>query len=195
MYTRYSLAELTAHLVALLERRRAAFDTWSDQVEDALTREAETALEEAHKGFTELADDQAYWARTHQALITVALPRYLNIAKAQHALEHSAYGAWRGGDFISRVVYAGIGLVAGVIIIRTPIPDFLEPLPLVMFLGGPLLPDFQAWWGKRRYAKALTKLVEDMAQEQKDAREYQPLGLDDHSAEPTAQKAPEKTRS
>ena len=177
MYTRYSLAELTAHVVALLERRRAAFEVWSEQVEDALTREAVTALEEARTGFAELADDPAYWERTSRTLIDVAVPRYLKLAKTQHALERSAYGAWRSGDVISRVAYAGMGLLAGIIIIRTPIPDFLEPLPIMMFLGGPLLPDLQAWWAKRRYAKQLTALVEDMAQEQRDAREYQPLGI------------------
>jgi len=200
MYTRYSLAELTAHLVALLERRRAAFEVWSQQIEDALTREAVTALEEARTGFAELADDPAYWARTSRTLIEVAVPRYLKLAKRQHELERSAYGAWRNGDLISRMAYAGMGLIAGIIIIRTPIPDFLEPLPILMFLGGPLLPDVQAWWAKRRYTRQLATLVDDMGQEQRDAREYQSLGIapvssDTSGSEPPPQVEQDKTRS
>ncbi len=177
MYTRYSLPELTAHLIALLERRRTAFDGWNDETEAALTKEATAALAEAHTGFVELADDPAYWQKTEHTLLTVALPRYLNLAKAQDALERSAYGAWRHGDLISRVAYAAAGLISGIIIIRTAIPDWLEPLPIALFLGGPLLPDLQAWRAKRKYAKALSGLVDDMAQEQRDVREYQPLGI------------------
>ncbi len=177
MYTRYSLAELTAHLVSLLERRRVAFSEWNAETEAALEDEAKAALTEAHAGFVELADDALYWERTHRTLLTVALPRYFALAKAQHAFEHSAYGAWREGDLVSRIAYAAIGLFTGIIVVRTAIPDWLEPLPVALFLLGPLLPDLQAWRGKRRYAKGLAALVDDMAQEQSDAREYQPLGI------------------
>lgn len=191
VYTRYSLPELTAHLIALLERRRTAFTQWSPQTEDALRRDAANALSEAHAGFVELADDPAYWQRTEQTLLSVALPRYLKLARLQQAREANAYGAWRQGDLLSRIVFAGAGLVTGIIIVRTPIPDWLELLPLILFLGGPLLPDLQAWWAKRQYAKALAKLVDEMAQEQRDAREYQPLGIapvGDETPEPLKQR-------
>jgi hypothetical protein len=125
----FQLAELTAHLVALLERRRAAFDVWDEKAEASLLEGANEALDEAGKQFQELADDQPYWTRTTEALREVAVPRYLRLAKAQHALEKRGYDAWRGGDFISRAAYAGLGLVMGVIILRTAIPNWLEPLP------------------------------------------------------------------
>jgi hypothetical protein len=193
VYARYSLPELTAHLVALLERRRAAFDRWSPQAEDALTQDAEAALTEAHAGFVELADDPAYWQRTRATLLTVALPRYVKLARAQHALERSAYGAWRAGDLLSRVAYAATGLVLGIVVVKTAIPDWLEPLPIALFLGGPLLPDLQAWWAKRRYAKALVTLVDDMAQEEKDARQYQALGIAPVGSDEPAALSPKAT--
>ncbi len=178
----FQLAELTAHLVALLERRRAAFEVWDEKAEASLLEGANEALDEAGKQFKELADDQTYWSRTTGALREVALPRYLRLAKEQHALEKRGYGAWRGGDFFSRAAYAAIGLVAGFIILRTAVPDWLEPLPLALFIGGPLLPDAQAWFAKRRYAKQLVGLVDDMKAEQVERRAYQPLGIDEGAA-------------
>ncbi len=177
VYSRYSLPELTGHVVASLERRRAAFSEWNAQTEAALTADARATLTQAHAGFVELADDEGHWQRVEHTLLTVALPRYFQLAKTQFALEQAGYGAWRRGDAISRAAYAGLGLLLAAIVWRTAIPDWLEPLPLALFLGGPLLPDAQAWWAKRQYAKALAKLVDDMAQEEADSRQYQPLGL------------------
>ncbi|MBM4779764.1 MAG: hypothetical protein GQE15_18825 [Archangiaceae bacterium] len=177
--SQYQLPELTAHLVALLERRRAAFDVWDEKTEAALTEAAQEALVEAGKQFKELAADAPYWQRTTEALLEVALPRYFRLAKEQHALEKRGYGAWRGGDFISRAAFAGIGLVVGFIILRTAVPDWLEPLPLAMFIGGPLIPDAQAFFAKRKYSKQLLTLVEDMKAEASDRRTYQPLGVDE----------------
>ncbi|MBL8919213.1 MAG: hypothetical protein JNJ54_10160 [Myxococcaceae bacterium] len=177
--SQYQLPELTAHLVALLERRRAGVDAWDEKAEAMLLEAAKEALEEAGRQFKEVAADAPYWQRTTEALLEVAMPRYFRLAKEQHALEKKGYGAWRGGDFLSRVVYAGIGLVGGFIVLRTAIPDWLEPLPLALFIGGPLLPDLQAWFAKRRYAKQLLALVEDMKAEAVDRRTYQPLGVDD----------------
>ncbi len=176
--SRYQLAELSAHLVSLLERRRGAFERWDAGTEAALAEEAKRAIDEAEQGFKELADDAPYWQRLEQALLTVTLPRYLRLAKEQHALEQRKYDVWRGGDLISRAAYAALGIVTAAIVWRTAIPDWIEPLPLSFFVFGPLIPDLQAWFARRRYAKQLAALVEEMAAEQADARAYQPLGLD-----------------
>ena len=175
---RYQLPALTAHLVGLLERRRASLETWDEAAETSLTQEARGALADAGKQFAELADDPAYWQRTEKALLSIAVPRYLKLARAQHTLELRRYNVWRGGDFVSRAAYAGIGLLLGLIIWRTPIPNWLEPLPLALFLGGPLIPDLQEWWARRRYARALSHLVDEMGEEQTDSRTYLPLSPD-----------------
>jgi hypothetical protein len=190
--SQYQLSELTAHLVALLERRRAAFDTWDEKAEATLLEAAREALVEAGRQFKEVADDAAYWARTTDTLLELAVPRYLRLAKEQHALEKKGYGAWRGGDFLSRTAFAAIGLVTGFIILRTAVPDWLEPLPLAMFIGGPLLPDAQAWFAKRRYAKQLLALVEDMKAEATDRRAYEPLGIDEGAATGSTSATPQK---
>jgi hypothetical protein len=196
--SQYQLPDLTAHVVSLLERRRVAFALWNENTESELIAAANEALDEAGKQFKELADDQLYWSRTIQALLGVAVPRYLRLAKEQHALEKHGYGAWRAGDLISRVAYAAIGLVAGFIILRTAVPDWLEPLPIALFIGGPLIPDAQAWVAKRRYSKQLVRLVDDMKAEAIDRRAYQPYGIDEGAAgstEASARKGADSTRS
>ncbi len=180
--SQYQPSELTAHLVSLLERRRLAFDGFDETCEAALRAAAQEALDEAGKQFKELADDAAYWARTTEVVLEVALPRYLRLAKEQHALEKRGYGAWRGGDLLSRAAFAVAGLVIGFVVLRTALPDWLEPLPIALFIGGPFIPDAQAFFAKRRYAKQLLALVEDMKAEAADRRAYQPLGLEEPPA-------------
>ncbi len=173
--SRYRLAELTAHVLALLERRREGYAEWSADAETQLTGAAVEALQEAGKQFAELADDPPYWHRIEQTVLTAVLPRYFQAAKAEHALEKNKYDLWRGGDFISRVAYGGAGLLAAVIVWRTAIPDFLEPLPLAFFIGGPLLPDLQVWFAKRRYRRTLAAVVDSMREEDAAREHYRPL--------------------
>jgi hypothetical protein len=180
--SQFQLPELTAHVVSLLDRRRQAFDAWDEKTEAALEADAREALAEAGKQFREVADDAAYWTRTCELLLSVALPRYFKLAREQHALEARKYDVWRGGDFIARAAFAAVGLVLGLVILRTPIPDWLEPLPLALFIGGPLIPDLQTWWAKRRYARQLLGLVEEMREEAAARRAYAPLGIDEGAA-------------
>ena len=139
--SQYQLPEVTAYVIALLERRRVASETWDDALEGQLREEAVRALTEAGVQFREMADDPAYWQRMTEQVLGVALPRYFRVAQEQHALERRQYGIWRGGDFIARAAFALAGLVMGVVIWRTGIPKYFEPLPLALFIGGPLIPD------------------------------------------------------
>lgn len=182
--SQYQLPELTAHLVSLLERRRLAFAAWTEETEAALRAEAEAALDEAGRQFRDVADDPTFWARTRELLLSVALPRYFRVAREQHALEARQYGLWRGGDFVSRAAYAAAGLVLGLVVLRTPIPDWVEPAPVALFLFGPLIPDLQTWWAKRRYSRQLLDLVEAMRAEADDRRTYAPLPVDEGPAGP-----------
>jgi hypothetical protein len=177
--TKFQLPELTAHLVALLERRRAGLGAWEATTEASLLAEARAALDEAGAQFREVVDDPAAWSRRVEQCLTVALPRYLKLAREQHALEARRYGVWRGGDLLSRAAYALGGLAVGVLLLRTALPRAFEVIPLGFFIAGPLIPDVQAWLARRRYAKALAGLVDDMAQEALDRSQYQPLGLEE----------------
>jgi hypothetical protein len=176
--SQYHLPELTAHLVALLERRRAAVGAWDEATEAAFLEEAQAALAEAGAQFKEVADDPGYWRRVTEQCLGVALPRYLKLAREEHALEARAFGVWRGGDLLSRAAYAVGGLLTGALLLRTGLPRQLELLPLGFFIAGPLIPDLQTWLARRRYAKALAGLVKDMEEEALDRGAYQPLGVD-----------------
>jgi hypothetical protein len=192
--SQYQLPDLTAHVLSLLERRRQAVDAWDERTEATLRAEAEAALDEAGHQFREVADDAAFWARTREAVLTVALPRYFKLARAQHALEARKYDLWRGGDFVSRAAFAAAGLVLGVVILRTPVPDWLEPAPLALFIFGPVLPDLQVWWANRRYAKQLLELVDEMRAEASERRAYAPLHLDAEAPAPVDEGATNSTR-
>ena len=172
---RYRLGELTEHVLALLERRREGYAEWDAEAEAKLTQAATEALHEAGQQFAELADDKPYWNRIEQIVLTAVLPRYFQAARAEHELEKKKFNLWRGGDFISRVAYGGAGLAGALIVWRTGIPDFLEPLPLVLFVLGPLLPDFQVKSAKRRYAKKLRAVIESMYEEDSAREQYRPL--------------------
>lgn len=172
---RYRLPQLTAHVLALLENRRAGVVDWGPEAEATLTAVAREALTEAGRQFAEVADDKPWWAALEATVLTAVLPRYFKLAREQHALEKRGYGLWRGGDLLSRVAYGASGLLAALVVWRTAIPDFLEPLPLAFFILGPLLPDLQTWFAKRRYAGQLTEVVSSMAEESALRAQYRPL--------------------
>lgn len=172
---RYRLPHLTAHVLSLLENRREGLTEWNAAAEAKLTDVAREALAEAGRQFAEVADDKAWWAKLEETVLTAVLPRYFKLAKDQHALEQQHYGLWRGGDLISRVAYGGSGLLAALIVWRTAIPDYLEPLPLLFFVLGPLLPDLQVWFAKRKYAHTLGAIVASMAEEAALREQYRPL--------------------
>lgn len=172
---RYRLAEMTAHVLGLLEHRREGYAEWNAEAEAQLTGVATEALHEAGRQFAEIADDQASWHRIEQTVLTAVLPRYFQAAKAEHQLEKNKYHLWRGGDFISRVAYGAAGLLAALIVWRTAIPKYLEPLPLAFFIGGPLLPDLQIWFARRRYRQKLGAVIESMRAEDAAREQYRPL--------------------
>jgi hypothetical protein len=169
----------------MLERRRAAASEWNADAEAALTAEARTVLAEAGRAFKEVADDAPYWQRVEQTILTVVLPRYFKAAKEQHALEAAHFGVWRGGDLLSRAAYALGGLFLGALVWRLGVPKWIEPLPLVLFVLGPLIPDLQESRARRRYKKELAVLIDDMALEQADRHAYLPTGVDEHVASGT----------
>jgi hypothetical protein len=172
---RYRLPQVTEHVVALLERRRPGYGAWGEEVESGLTAEAKEALGEVGRQFAELAEDTGYWQRLERSVLTVALPRYLRLAREHHELERRRYDLWRGGDLVSRAAYTLAGLLAVAVIMLTPIPDWLELLAFALVLLGPFLPDMQERYYERRYRRQLVELVVDMKAEQQQLEAYRPL--------------------
>lgn len=172
---RYRLPSATEQLLALLERRRPGFTEWSPQVEDQLRAEALHALDDMGRQFREVAQDPEYWRRVVDSIQTVALPRYFRLAREHHGLEARRYGIWRGGDLLSRAAYVLAGIAGALIIHYTPIPNWLEPLPFVLVVLGPFIPDIQVWWARRAWIKELSALVQDMRAEQAHVEALRPL--------------------
>ncbi len=179
-------------MIDALEIRRGGVKAWTPDIEEKLTGAATQFLHTAHAQFAELADDRAYWSFVEQVALTVALPRYLRLAQKQHELELAGYGLWRNGDLVSRAAYALAGLVAAAVIWRTAIPDWLEPLPLSLFIGGPLLPDLQIWFSKKRFRASIAQLVHDMHNEATRQQHYHPLFINPPEAEETARQLSKK---
>jgi hypothetical protein len=191
----YQLHELSAHLMALLERRRMAFEVWDEAAEELLKSEMAAALKDVKAQFLEVADDAQYWKRTEHALHTVFFPRYLKLAKAEHAREMDGYGIWRNGDLWSRAMYAALGLLAALIVWRTPIPDSFEFFPFLLLIVGPLIPDMQLSSARRKYDRQRNQLAQDMKAEHVETNAYRPLGVDSgiDGASATSEKQREKT--
>jgi hypothetical protein len=191
---RYHLPEVTAAVLAALERRRPGFEAWSSAVEAQLTEAAEQALAEIGRQFSEVAVDPAYWERVESVTRTVALPRYFQIARTQHALERSGYGLWRGGDLTARIGYGALGAVLALILWRAAfLPRWLELLPLALVLFGPLLPDVQISSARRRYARALDGIIAAAREEQQHVETYRPLS--ELSEGTSAASTPQKERT
>ena len=171
----YRLPQVTEHVLALLERRRPGFGAWDEEVEAQLTEEARRALGEVGRQFAELADDPGYWQRLEHSVFTVALPRYLRLAREHHELQRRQYDLWRGGDLVSRAVYTAVGIFVALLVGFTRIPNWLEPLPFALILFGPFLPDMQQSFLERRYARRIATLVQDMQGEQRQLEAYRPL--------------------
>jgi len=178
-----------------LERRRAAFEVWDEKAENVLHEEVSDSLADAKAQFAEVADDLDYWTRVDHALETVFFPRYLKLAKAEHSRELSGYGIWRQGDFLSRIAYGAAGLLGALIIWKSPIPDWLEPFPIVLLIVGPLIPDMQLSKAKRNYDRQMSQLIEDMRAENSDGKTYRPLGVDAVSGEAGLPDVREKEKS
>ena len=177
---RYRLASVTRYVIELLERRRPAIAQWSQAAKSSLAADAREALAAAGKQFQEVADDPAHWAQVERAVTEVALPRYFRLAQAQSALEQRRFDLWRGGDLLSRLVYGGVGLLAAGFVWAVPeLPKYLEPLPLLLFVFGPVLPDVQTALLRRRYRRQLITLVAEMGEEEAQMGLYRPLVPED----------------
>src|SRR5262249_54361801 len=79
-------------------------------------------------------------------------------------LEKRAFGAWRGGDLIARIVYVFTGLVLGGFCVWAPfIPIWERWFPIPLAVAPFWLPDAQVAWQRGRYARQLGGVVRDFA--------------------------------
>ena len=179
MYTeRYSIPFLASILIAAAERRRPGLGPWDEKAEAEIRSLFQSELAQMKRQFMDLFDDAAYWERVERTLLDVCLPRYLPLAQKQTALERRDYGLWRGGDLIARGVYAGAGLLVGILMVKLPfipVPQTWDLFAFLTMVAGPFVPDAQIWWFRRKHRKQLEAIVEDMEEAEHQLRLYQPL--------------------
>jgi hypothetical protein len=179
MYTeRFSLPFLSGVLIAAAERRRPGLGAWSEAGKAQLLQVFREELASARAAFLEMFKEPEAWAWIERALVENCFPRYAVLAEKQTTLEQREYGLWRGGDIVARSAFFGIGLGLGLFLVKAPfipIPETWDLLILALGFGGPFVPDLQVWLAKRRYAKALQAVVEDMREAQQARQLYEPL--------------------
>ena len=186
---KYSLAAVGKFLLDAFELRRPGLTAWTPELERELLAEAEGVLVDMERQCKEFGtDDPGYWKKARGAIQSVLLPRYAALAKEQIALAKAGYHLWRGGDLLARMAYSGGGALLGIFIVKVPwIPITWEALPFVMFIGGPLLPDAQLWYFKKRHERRLQALVNDLAKADRSLDTYRPLSeLQQAMGEPEA---------
>jgi len=162
---RFSLPFLSQVLIAAAERKRPGLGPWSLTVETELLRTFADELVELKRRFLEVNDDQAYWAKVEQTVMEVVYPRYLAEAKRFSDLERRDFGSWRGGDLVARLTYMLAGFALGTFLVKVPwipIPTTWDALIFAMAVAAPFLPDAQAWFHRRRYARRVKAILVDV---------------------------------
>jgi len=179
MYTqRFSLPVLAEVLIASAERRRPGLGPWTPQAREAIEAGFLAELSEMRSRYFELFDDKDYWEKVEKNLREVCLPRYCVAAQKQTGLEQHDYEVWRGGDLVARAVYAVLGLLLGLFLVKTPwipIPPTWDALILLLMIAAPFLPDAQISLKQRSFRQQLRGIVSDMAEAESQQNLYQPL--------------------
>jgi hypothetical protein len=163
MIDEFTAGKLSLEVVTALERRREAIAG-----DEALTRaELERALTPLRAAYQDSALPASYFSALEDELRRTILERWRAGAVSFTALERSGFGSWRGGDVYARVVYVLAGLVVGGLCVALPfIPIWEKWFPFAVSAAGWFLPDVQAAWHRRRYARRLGEIVRTMTARQ-----------------------------
>jgi hypothetical protein len=160
----FAARRVTREVLAHLERRRA--EIAADEA--AVRGELERALAPLRQAYEESALPPAYFAALEQELAGILPARWQAAAVAFTAAEQRAFGSWRGGDVYARVTYVFVGLLVGGLCVRLPfIPIWEKWFPFALAAGSWWLPDAQAAWHRRRYARRLGEIVSDVGSRQR----------------------------
>lgn len=146
-----------------LERRR------SEIVHDeALVRAAvDGALEPVRSAYREAELPGAYLSALENEVAGSVVNQWRPQAARFTELEQRDFGLWRGGDPVARIVYVFLGLLVGGLCVELPfIPIWEKWFPFALAAGAWWLPDAQAAWHRRRYARALGGIVRRLEQAQ-----------------------------
>jgi len=159
----FAARKVAREVVEHLERRRT--DIVGDDA--AVRGELEHVLAPLREAYRDSALPPAYFAALEQELAEAVPGRWRAAASVFTAAEKQSFGSWRGGDIYARVVYVFIGLVVGGLCVKLPfIPIWEKWFPFALAAGAWWLPDAQAAWHRRQYARRLGAIVSDIGARQ-----------------------------
>src|SRR5262249_35142879 len=79
--------------------------------------------------------------------------------------ESKEFGVWRGGDVVARLTYVLVGLMIGGFMVWAPfVPIWESWFPFALAISSWWLPDAQVAYQRRRYARALGGIAQQMSQ-------------------------------
>jgi hypothetical protein len=152
----FSARDVGMQVIEHLERRRPAL-VGSDSL---VAAEVKSALVPVRKAYAEYELPPGYIDALEAELVATLPARWRQVAAPFTKLEERGFGLWRGGDVVARLTFVLAGLVVGGLIVAAPfIPIWEKWFPFALAIAAWWLPDAQARWQKRRYAKELGAIV------------------------------------
>jgi hypothetical protein len=160
MIGEFTAQAVTRQVLAHLERRRSEIAS-----DDARVRaEVSVALEPVRRAYRDAELPAAYLAALEREVGDTVPAQWRRIAEPFTELEQRGFRLWRGGDVVARIVYVFVGLAIGGLCVELPfIPIWEKWFPFVLAVAAWWLPDLQVRWLRRRYARALGRIVESVA--------------------------------
>jgi len=160
----FAARRVATDVIAHLERRRS--ELAADEA--AVAAEVERALAPVRDAYRESALPTPYFAALETEIREIVPRRWREAAREFTDLEARAFGSWRRGDVYARVSYVFVGLVVGGLCLRAPfIPIWEKWFPFALAAGSWWLPDLQALWHRRGYARRLGGIVQEISSRQR----------------------------
>jgi len=159
MLSEFSARAVTLQVLEHLERRRPAIV--GDEAR--IRQEIADVLVPLRRTYAEYELPMSYMDALDKE-VTATLPvRWRAAAEPFTRLEQKGFGVWRGGDPVARLTYVLLGLIIGGLIVWAPfIPIWEKWFPFAVAVLAWWLPDVQARWHKRRYARELGAIAATM---------------------------------
>ena len=127
---------------------------------DSLMGIARVKLAEIHQSYAEAGGTAPYWEDLERDIFEVMMPQYIAAAREKNRLEKSNYDLWRGGDLVSRAVFALVALTIGGIIVALPfVPIFEDAFAFVLALLAWFYPELKRLMFEHRHARLLNRLI------------------------------------
>ena len=143
----------------------------ASHLQSSLMGIARDKLVEIHHSYVEAGGTAAYWEDLERDVFEVVMPQYIAAAREKNRLEKSNYDLWRGGDLVSRAVFALVALTIGGIIVALPfIPIFEDAFAFVLALLAWFYPELKRLMFEHRHARLLNRLIVEAERYQHDQR-------------------------